>query len=76
MIHGKPCIGACDGGIPEVITPESGLLVNYGNVPELAAACVDALRRTWNPAGIQARANEFSYSRFRDRLTSLIPISA
>lgn len=76
MTHGKPCIGARDGGIPEVITPLSGQLVNYGNVPELAETCVSALRRTWDPAAIQARANEFSYSRFRDKLTSLIPISA
>lgn len=76
MIHGKPCIGARDGGIPEVITPQTGQLVNYGNVPELAEACVSALRRKWDPAVIQARAHEFSYSRFRDKLTSLIPISA
>jgi glycosyltransferase involved in cell wall biosynthesis len=76
MTHGKPCIGSRDGGIPEVITPESGLLVNYGNVPELAAACIDALRRTWDSAAIHARANEFSYPRFRDKLTSVIPITA
>jgi glycosyltransferase involved in cell wall biosynthesis len=76
MSHGKPCVGAHDGGIPEVITPETGMLTNYGNVPELANTCVQALRRTWDPAVIQARANEFSYSRFRDKLTSLIPISA
>lgn len=76
MAHGKPCVGARDGGIPEVITPESGQLVNYGNVPELAASCINALRRTWDPAAIRARAGEFSYSRFRDKLASLIPISA
>ncbi|MFT3782009.1 MAG: glycosyltransferase family 4 protein [Nibricoccus sp.] len=76
MIHGKPCVGARDGGIPEVLTPESGLLVGYGNIPELAKACVDALRRTWEPGAIQNRAAQFSYSRFRDKLTSLIPISA
>jgi len=76
MIHGKPCIGSRDGGIPEVLTPESGMLVNYGNVPELSTACVAALRRTWDPAAIHARASEFSYSRFRDKLTSLIPITA
>jgi len=76
MIHGKPCIGARDGGIPEVITPQTGQLVNYGNVPELAEACINALRRKWDPAAIQARANDFSYSRFHNKLTSLIPISA
>jgi glycosyltransferase involved in cell wall biosynthesis len=76
MTHGKPCIGSQEGGIPEVITPETGILVNYGHVPGLAAACIDALRRTWDAEAIRARANEFSYSRFRDKLTSLIPISA
>lgn len=76
MIHGKPCVGTRDGGIPEVITPQTGHLVNYGNVPELAEACVSALRRKWDPAAIQARAADFSYPRFRDKLTRLIPISA
>lgn len=76
MAHGKPCIGTRDGGIPEVITPEVGMLVNYGNIPELAASCVQALRRTWDPQAIQARAAEFSYPRFRDKLATVIPLSA
>jgi len=76
MVHGKPCLGTRDGGIPEVITPESGVLIPYGNVPEIAAACVSALRRTWDPAAIHARAQEFSYSRFRDKLAALLPVSA
>jgi glycosyltransferase involved in cell wall biosynthesis len=76
MVHGKPCIGCRDGGIPEVISPETGQLVAYGNVAELAENCVAALRRTWDADAIQARANEFSYSHFRDRLAALIPLSA
>ena len=76
MAHGKPCIGTRDGGIPEVITPESGMLVNYGNVPELAASCIQALRRTWDAQAIQNRAAEFSYPCFCDKLARLIPISA
>ena len=76
MAQGKPCIGARDGGIPEVITPESGMLVNYGHVPALAAACIDALRRTWDPQAIRARAAAFSYPIFRDKMATLIPISA
>jgi len=75
MAHGKPCIGTRDGGIPEVITPETGLLVNYGNVPELAASCIDALRRIWEPRAIRARSAKFSYPIFRDGLATLIPIS-
>jgi phosphatidylinositol alpha-1,6-mannosyltransferase len=75
MAHGRPCLGTCDGGIPEVITPESGLLVDYGKVPALAAACIDALRRTWDMQAIRARAEFFSYPIFRDKLASLIPVS-
>jgi glycosyltransferase involved in cell wall biosynthesis len=76
MAHGKPCLGAHDGGTPEVITPESGVLVNYGHVPALASACVDALRRAWDPQAIRARAAVFSYPHFRDKLATSIPISA
>jgi len=76
MAHGKPCIGTRDGGIPEVLTPETGMLVPYGNIPALAASCVDALRRSWDAQAIRARAAEFSYPLFRDKLASLIPISA
>ena len=76
MAQGKPCIGARDGGIPEVLTPETGLLVDYGDVPALAASCVAALRRIWDPVAIRARSTEFSYPRFRDKLAALIPISA
>jgi glycosyltransferase involved in cell wall biosynthesis len=76
MAQGKPCIGTRDGGIPEVLTPETGLLVGYGDVPALAASCVAALRRIWDPVAIRARAAEFSYPLFRDKLATLIPISA
>ena len=68
MASGRPCLGARDGGIPEVITPESGVLVDYGDVPALAAACLHALEKTWDRDAIRARAEEFSYTRFRDRL--------
>ena len=76
MAFGKPCVAARAGGAPEVITPESGVLVEYGNVPALAAACVQALRREWDALAIKARADAFSYFRFRDRLGQLLPLSA
>lgn len=72
MAHGKPCVGANAGGTPEVITPETGLLCPYGDVPALAHACTEALTRKWNPATIQARADVFSYPRFRDNMRSLL----
>ena len=67
---GRPCLGAREGGIPEVITPESGVLVDYGDVPALATACLHALEKNWDRDAIRARAEEFSYTRFRDRLNA------
>jgi glycosyltransferase involved in cell wall biosynthesis len=44
MATGKPVIGTRSGGVPEVVKEgESGLLVEPGNVPELAAAITRVL---------------------------------
>ncbi|HUR58850.1 MAG TPA: asparagine synthase (glutamine-hydrolyzing) [Opitutaceae bacterium] len=72
MAHGRPCLGARAGGVPEVISAETGLLVAYGDVPGIAAACIDGLRRDWDEAAILARARWFSYSPFKERLASLL----
>jgi glycosyltransferase involved in cell wall biosynthesis len=72
MAHGRPSLGARSGGVPEVITPETGVLVDYGDVPGIAAAIVAALRREWPVAPLLERAQSFSYLRFRDRFASLI----
>jgi len=73
MAQGRPCLGARAGGIPEVISPETGVLADYGDVPGLAAACIAALERNWNEAAILARAESFPYSHFSTRLASLLP---
>jgi glycosyltransferase involved in cell wall biosynthesis len=73
MAHGKPCLGARAGGTPEVITAETGVLVEYGDVPGLATATLAALRQTWNREALLARAQHFSYSQFKARLASLLP---
>jgi glycosyltransferase involved in cell wall biosynthesis len=72
MAQGKPCVGAHAGGAPEVIDAASGLLIPFGDVPALASACVDALTRKWSVDAIRARAAEFSYANFRNRLQSLV----
>lgn len=72
MANGRPCLGARAGGIPEVITGETGMLADYGDVPALAAACLESLRRNWNEEEILARARQFSYPVFRDKLQSLL----
>ena len=71
MANGRPCLGARSGGVPEVITAESGVLAEYGDVPGIAAAAVGALRREWSVDAITRRAQTFSYLRFRERLASV-----
>lgn len=74
MANGRPCLGARAGGVPEVITPDTGVLVDYGDVPGLAATTVAALRREWDETKILDRARAFSYSPFKDRLASLLAL--
>jgi asparagine synthase (glutamine-hydrolysing) len=72
MAHGRPCLGARAGGIPEVISDATGVLVEYGDVRGIAAACIAALQRDWDDAAILARARQFSYSPFKERLATLL----
>ena len=72
MAQSRPCLGARAGGVPEVITDDTGALVDYGDVPGIAAAAALALRRDWDEAAILARAEYFSYSPFKTRLASLL----
>jgi glycosyltransferase involved in cell wall biosynthesis len=68
MAHSRPCLGARAGGVPKVISPETGLMVEYGDVPALATAAIEALRREWDENQILARAHEFSYEPFKRKL--------
>jgi glycosyltransferase involved in cell wall biosynthesis len=72
MAHGRPSLGARSGGVPEVITDDTGTLAEYGDVPGIAAAIVAILRRDWPLEPLLERARTFSYLRFRERLASLL----
>jgi len=72
MAHGRPSLGARSGGVPEVITPDTGILAEYGDVPGIAAGLVAALRREWPIEPLLERAHMFSYLRFRERLASFL----
>ncbi|RRJ96666.1 glycosyltransferase family 1 protein [Opitutaceae bacterium TAV4] len=71
MAAGKPCVGARAGGIPEVISDETGLLVPYGDVTALAAACVRALDHPWDADALRRRAQLFSSERFTEQFATL-----
>ena len=68
MAHGRPCLGARAGGVPEVISPGTGLMVEYGDVSALSVAAIDGLQRDWDEDQILARAREFSYEPFKRKL--------
>jgi phosphatidylinositol alpha-1,6-mannosyltransferase len=72
MAHGRPCLGARSGGVPEVITADTGMLVNYGDVEGIAEAIVSALGRNWAIEHLLERARMFSYPIFRERLAALL----
>ena len=68
MAHGRPCLGANAGGIPEVITENTGVLVAYGDVRAIENAAIAALNRRWDQDAMLARAREFSFEAFKQRL--------
>lgn len=68
LAHGKPCLVAEAGGAPEVVTEDCGARVTFGNAEQIAERCSAALRREWSVERLRARAAEFSYPRFKDRL--------
>jgi glycosyltransferase involved in cell wall biosynthesis len=71
--QGRPCLGARAGGVPEVLSEDTGILVEFGNVPAIAAGCLEGLRRPWDERALLARADLFSYQRLKERIASLLP---
>jgi phosphatidylinositol alpha-1,6-mannosyltransferase len=79
MHHGKPCIGARAGGVPEVIRDgATGVLVDPSNlaieVPEAILRLLQdpALRRTMGTNGRARLEENFSLDCFRDRLEDIL----
>jgi glycosyltransferase involved in cell wall biosynthesis len=72
MANGRPCLGAASGGIPEVLSKETGILVEPGNAASIARGCIEGLQRTWDQAAILARARHFGYDKFRERLSQAL----
>jgi glycosyltransferase involved in cell wall biosynthesis len=79
MHHGKACIGARAGGVPEVIHDGvTGVLVNPSKlatqVPESILRLLEdpALRRTMGINGKAHLDEHFSFGRFQDRLEQIL----
>ena len=79
MSHGKACIGAQAGGVPEVIQDGvTGILVNPSSLatelPESILRLLGdpALRMTLGANGRASLASNFSFTRFRSRLEDVL----
>jgi glycosyltransferase involved in cell wall biosynthesis len=69
---GTPVIGARIGGIPELITPQNGILFTPGNVDELQRAVVTAWQSSYDYAEIARVARQnYSQQRYYDQLMQL-----
>ena len=77
MAHRKPVIAGNHGGSPEVVVNgETGLLVDHGNIRQLAAALIDLLgdaerRDVMGAAGERRALDLYTYHRFRAMVESL-----
>lgn len=72
MIRGKACIGARAGGTTEVLTPETGRLVEYGDIPSLAEAIIDLLRNPCDAAVVRRHASSFAFHHFTTKLAAAL----
>lgn len=73
MNFGKPCLGARAGGTPEVITEAVGQLVEYGNIPDLAAGLADLVRHPRDSEVVRRHAASFAFPAFTQRLAAALP---
>lgn len=72
MIYGKPCIGARAGGVPEVINDAVGVLVDYGNIPDLTAAVGELVRHPRDSEIVRRHADSFAFPAFQRRLAAAL----
>jgi glycosyltransferase involved in cell wall biosynthesis len=69
---GTPCVATTVGGIPEVVTPDAGLLVAPGDVQGLARALTDSLATVWDRNKIKASLTAGSWAKNATQLVSVI----
>jgi phosphatidylinositol alpha-1,6-mannosyltransferase len=75
---GKPSIAAKSAGAPEVVTNETGRLIDYNDVNALVAVLTELLsdRRRTHELGLAARErvrSQFMFAQFRNAIEALMP---
>lgn len=72
MSYGKPCIAARAGGAPEVVNDAVGALVEYGDIPALAAAVADLTLRPRDSEIVRRHAGSFAFPAFQRCLAAAL----
>ena len=62
LAAGRPCVAVSAAAVPELITPDLGLLAAPGDPAALAAALAACLARPWSPALLRQAALRYSYA--------------
>ncbi|WP_394171937.1 glycosyltransferase family 4 protein [Thalassotalea litorea] len=63
MACGKPVVATEVGGIPEIVTDETSILVPAKTVKPLTSALDDALNKAWSPRDIVEHASQFDWQK-------------
>ncbi len=61
MAAGRPCVALQSTAVPELITPQTGVLAEPGDPAALAAALAECLARFWDAAELRQAALCYSY---------------
>ncbi len=69
---GTPCVATHVGGIPEVVTPASGLLVAPNDIAALSQALTQSLLREWDRGAIQTALNTGTWSQNAQQLACVL----
>lgn len=72
MSCGKPVVATRVGGIPEIVNPQNGVLVDAGDIDALASAILDVLGSDWNPDEIRAFASQFDWDANAREITGIV----
>jgi glycosyltransferase involved in cell wall biosynthesis/peptidoglycan/xylan/chitin deacetylase (PgdA/CDA1 family) len=72
MACGKPVVATKVGGLPEIVTDETGLLVEPQNVSALADELSAALERAWSVDAIRKEALRFDWKRSAEMLGEVL----
>ena len=65
---GRPVVATAVGGIPEILTPRQGVLVEPGSEEALTSGITQALGQDWSPAEIAASAEPWAWPNIANRL--------